>query len=251
MDSYPKRRIFINKGEERYQIFSFKQENDGSIYCASPDFSNAKWISYENTPSGSFIRTTEAIGDGKISLHGRGITAIRNNNNPKDHKLIIKGNKLLNKERTEVGARHLFTAFLKEPDYLPKNSPALNRQSDYSMQYNNELRPFVLVFYAIPQQGISVDFQFSLQIDEMDNVPDDFLGMHGFGLKYHDVIWFAYRTKNMDKWPKYTHFSYQDGYSVPIFVGTGPQEFRLEFRQPKYILDGKVLTIDCSNHQTI
>ncbi|PKL30808.1 hypothetical protein CVV43_05275 [Candidatus Saccharibacteria bacterium HGW-Saccharibacteria-1] len=60
MDSYPKRRIFINKGEEHYQVFSFKQERDGSIYCASPDFSEAKWISYEYTPSGPIIKMSSS-----------------------------------------------------------------------------------------------------------------------------------------------------------------------------------------------
>jgi hypothetical protein len=246
MDAHPKRRIFINRGENQYQLFSFRQKDDGSIYCASPDFADAKWISYEMAPEGPRLKSTAAVGTGKISLHGTGMTAIRNNDNPNDHKLIIKGNQLLNRKKNEAGARHLFTAFMREPSYLPTRSPAFNRQSDYAIQANEKLKPFVLVFFAVPRQGIKVNFQFSLEVDEMVHVPNDFLGMHGFGLLHHDVIWFAYRTKNMEQWPKHTHFSYHDGHSIPIFIGTGPKVFRLEFRQPQYALEDRVFTINCT-----
>lgn len=246
MDLHAKRRIFINKGDERFQIFSFRQEKDGSIYASSPTFADAKWISFQHSPQGPILVTTEAIGTGKLSIHGTGMAGVRNNNDPHEHKLVIEGNQLLNIDQNEVGARHLFTVFMDEPSYLPSDSPVFNRQSDYSMQANEDLKPFVLVFFAVPLQAGSIDFRFSLHEDEMINIPNDILGMHTFALKYHNVIWFAYRTKNMDKWPKYAHFSYQDGNSVPLFIGTGPQAFRLEFRMPKYEINGVTITIDCS-----
>lgn len=246
MDSHAKRRIFINKGDERFQIFSFEQRNDGSIYAASPTFADAKWISFQHSPEGPIPASTEAIGEGKLSVHGSGMVGVRGNDNPHGYELVIKGNQLLNRDRNEVGTRHLFTTFMDEPSYLPSNSPAFNRQSDYSMQANEDLKPFVLVFFAVPLQAGNIDFRFSLHEDEMVNIPNDTLGLHTFALKYHNVIWFAYRTKNMDKWPKYAHFSYQDGHSVPLFIGTGPQAFRLEFRMPRYEINGDTVTIDCS-----
>lgn len=246
MDLYAKRRIFINKGDERFQIFSFEQSNDGSIYAASPTFADAKWISFQHSPEGPILTTAEAIGEGKLSVHGSGMVGVRNHTNPHGHELVIKGNQLLNKDANEVGARHLFTAFMDEPSYLPPNSPVFNRQSDYSMQANESLKPFVLVFFAVPLQAGDIDFRFSLQEDEMVNIPNDILGLHSFGLKYHNIIWFAYRTKNMDKWPKYAHFSYHDGHSVPLFIGARPQAFRLEFRIPRYEINSGAITIDCT-----
>lgn len=247
MDLHPKRRIFINKGDERFQIFSFRQEEDGSIYATSPTFADAKWISFRQEANGIVPITTEAIGGGKLSVHGSGITGVRNNDDPRGHQLRVKGNHLLNKATNEAGVRHLFTIFMDEPKYLPSSSPAFNRLSDYAMQANEDLRPFVLVFFAIPLGMKAVNFQFSLQEDEMNNIPNNFLGAHSFNLRHHSILWFAYRTKDMDKWPKYTHYSYQDGYHVPIFIGTGVQRFRLEFRKPQYSIVDGALSIDCSN----
>lgn len=246
MDSHAKRRIFINKGDKKFQIFSFEQRNDGSIYVASPTFADAKWITFRHSPEGSILASTESIGEGKLSVHGSGMIGVRKNDKPHGHELVIKGNQLLNKERNEVGTRHLFTTFIDEPGYLPLNSPVFNRQSDYSMQANEDLKPFVLVFFAIPLQTGNIDFRFSLHEDEMVNIPNDILGLHAFALKYHNIIWFAYRTRNMVKWPKYAHFSYQDGYSVPLFIGTGSQAFKLEFRMPRYEINGDAIIIDCS-----
>jgi len=43
-----KRRIFIKKNEEFAQSFSFNQEQDDSIYCSMPEFSNIKWMNLVN-----------------------------------------------------------------------------------------------------------------------------------------------------------------------------------------------------------
>lgn len=241
---YQKRRIFINKNGKHFQIFTFSQKKDGSIYCSSPDFSDAKWISYKITKNGPELITAATIGKGKISFHGSGITGIRSNIDT-EHTLRIKGNILLNKKQKSLGARHLFTVFMKEPQYLPPSSPAFNRKSDYALRANEVLQPFILIFFAIPKTGVSTHFLFNLYADEMNNIPNDFLGGHFISLRYHDIFWFAYRTKNLQKWPKYTHYSYHDGFTVPIFVGTKQQKFRLEFRQPTYSLINKNLIIRC------
>jgi len=243
MDAHPKRRIFVNKGDDRYQLFSFSQHDDGTIYCGAADFVDAKWIGFDITAQGPKLATTESIGDGKLSLHGTGMAAIRRHDDPSGHQLIVKGNLLKNDQ--ELRARHLFTVFLKEPGYLPHASPAFNRKSDYSMQANEDLRPLVLAFFAVPRVATEIDFRFSLQVEQMTSIPNDLLGMHYFTLRYHHVMWFAYRTKHMDKWPKYSHYCYSDGYWFPVFIGTGEGAFTLEFRQPRYLLDGTKLVIDC------
>ena len=50
----------------------------------------------------------------------------------------------------------------------------------------------------------------------------------------HSIAWFAYRTKHMDRWPRNAQACYSDGHTVPIFIGTGTGEFRLEYRRPQY-----------------
>jgi hypothetical protein len=240
------RRIFIRAKDRICQIFSFTQRPDGSIYCSSPDFANAKWLSLQETDNGPQTITTEAIGAGKISFHATGMVTVRAHNDPNEHKLIVKGNHLLNKEKGLIGTRHLFTIFMEEPKYKPESSQLFNRESDYCMEANEELKPLVLVFFAVPQQGITLDFQFNLHMDDMVHIPNDVLGLHRFSLRYHDVFWFAYRTKHMTEWPKYSHICYHDGYTFPIFIGTGIGAYRLEFRQPKYSLIDKKFTIECN-----
>ena len=83
-------------------------------------------------------------------------------------------------------------------------------------------------------------------MDDMVHIPNDVLGLHRFGLRYHDVFWFAYRTKHMPKWPKQSQICYHDGYTFPVFIGTGIGIYRLEFRQPKYSLIGNEFTIECN-----
>lgn len=238
----PQRRIFVNKGTGQYKIFSFTQHEDGSIYCSAPDFSDAKWTGISVAEQSVEFRSAESVGDGKLSLHGTGMVALRKHDDPTSRQLVIKGNLL--KEGRELRARHLFTVFPKEPFYLPANSPAFNRASDYSIQANEDLRPFVLVFFAVPRMATEINFQFSLKNDQMVNIPNDILGMHSFALRYHHVVWFAYRTKHL-VWPKYSHYCYGDGYWFPVFIGTSKEAFNIELRQPKYSLDGTKLTINC------
>jgi hypothetical protein len=203
-------------------------------------------LSLKETENGAQIITTEAIGEGKISFHASGMVTVRAYDDPKGHDLIVKGNHLLNKDKSVIGARHLFTVFMKEPKYIRESSKLFNRDSDYCMEANEELMPLILIFFAVPQQGFSVDFRFSLHIDDMVHIPHDALGLHGFSLRYHDVFWFAYRTKHITKWPKHSHFCYHDGYTFPVFIGTGIGTYRLEFRQPNYLLINKAFIIECN-----
>jgi hypothetical protein len=240
-----KRRIFIKAKDRVCQLFSFIQTDDGSIYCSSPDFADAEWLSVEFTEEGLQKIASEEIGKGKISFHSSGMVAIRANDDIHGHKLIVKGNYLLNKSEGVIGARHLFTIFMKEPQYKPEDSPLFNRGSDYCLETTEELKPFVLVFFAVPQQGITIDFQIDFHMDDMVNIPNDILGLHGFGLRYHHVFWFAYRTRHMENWPKHAIITYHDGFSFPIFIGTGIGAYRLEYRQPQYSLVDNRLTILC------
>lgn len=245
-NSASERRIFIRAKDRICQIFSFTQRPDGSIYCSSPHFANAKWLSVQDTENGPQPISIDPIDEGKISFHASGMVAVRPHNELKGHKLIIKGNHLLNDEKKSLGTRHLFTVFMEEPKYKPLISQLSNRKSDYCIEANEELRPFVLVFFAVPRQNFTLEFKFTLHEDDMVNIPNDFLGLNFFSLRYHDVFWFVYRTKHLTKWPKNSHICYHDGFTFPIFIGTRNETFRLEFRQPKYSVIGKKLILEIS-----
>lgn len=238
------RRVFINSGDKFYQIYSLTQNDDGSIYCGSPDFATAKWIGINSNKSTLNLEFADKVGDGKISIHGTGMTAIRPHLDQRSRKIIIKGNKLLNLDKNEIGARHLFTTFIKEPLYIPTNSPVFNRQSDYIIKSSEELKPLVLVFFAIPQKSLTINFHMSINTDLLNNIPDDFLGTVIISLKYHDVFCFAYRTKHMEKWPKYSHYIYSDGYLCPLFIGMEPGRFGIEIRMPKYQINQNNLSLE-------
>ncbi len=241
-----KRRIFLRSRDRLCQIFTFTQSSDGSIYCASPDFSDAKWISVGGSGSDPRIITTESIGLGKVSFHASGMVAVRPNNNEKGHQLVIKGNHLYDRTTNALGLRHLFTIFLKEPKFYPNESKLNNRDSDYCLEADEELRPLVLGFFAIPQGNINLNFQFNLHIDDMVKIPNDILGMQIFSLRFHNILWFAYRTKHMNFWPKNAHIAYHDGYTFPFFIGTANNSYRLEFRTPTYFYARNGLVIDCN-----
>jgi hypothetical protein len=236
-------RVFINSDDTYYQIYSFTQSDDGSIYCGSQDFSSAKWIGIDTNRSNIDIKLADNIGDGKISIHGTGMAAIRPHLDPQGHQIIIKGNKLLNPDRNEIGIRHLFTTFIKEPSYIPPNSPVFNRHSDSILKSSEDLKPLVFIFFAVPQQNLTVNFQMSIDMDLLNNIPGDFLGLGNISLKYHAVIWFAYRTNHMDKWPKYSHYIYSDGYMFPLFIGIEPGRFAVDIRMPTYQIFQNILTI--------
>ena len=154
--------------------------------------------------------------------------------------------KLLDLDKNEIGARHLFTAFPKEPSFQP-TSPLFNRPSDYPIN-TPKLEPFVIIFFAIPktQKGLELEFQSNFSIDDIETIPP----VGGWGvieLKLHNVFWYIYRTKHMNKWPKKSQIIFHDGCVVPFFIGTGVCQFRLELRNPKYHLSGNKLLVKIEN----
>lgn len=237
-----RRRIFINKKEEYFQIFSFSQDDDGSMYVSMPEFPNVKWMSVVKSNNKVGLAITDPIEkDGKLSIHGTGMSAFRPHSDSKGHQLIVQGNFLLNKQEQKLGVRHLFTSFLQEPMHLP-NSPVLNRTTDYLLKSSKGLQPFFIIFFAVPLRRMAVEINAGFHINDVSIPPVD-TGWGGFSLKHHMVVWFYYRTKNMERWPANTHVCYYDGYKVPFFIGTSKGICRLEIRHPSYVLNNDTLTI--------
>jgi hypothetical protein len=103
--------------------------------------------------------------------------------------------------------------------------------------------PYVIVFWAVPlirSYAITVDGSF--HVDDLEEVPPN-AGWGAFNLSTHAIVWFAYRTKHMERWPKNSQACYSDGHAVPLFIGTGEGQFRLEYRRPSYQLEGDQLKI--------
>lgn len=240
------RRIFIQKYEKNYQIFDFSQKKDGSIYCHVPEFEKVKWLALSKTMQGLILLSIPSAEPGKLSIHASGQTHLTAYDNPTNHSLVINGNYLADINTKRLGVRHLLTAFIQEPQVFP-NSPVFSRRSDVVIT-TKELKPFVVAFFAIPQHplGMKIDFEFNLDIEEMENIQNDFLEFPGFSLRYHDIFGLCYRTKYMDYWPKRTHIYYHDGFFVPVFIGTGEGKMRVELREPEYRLLENLLTINCS-----
>jgi hypothetical protein len=243
---YNQRRLFMADSNNSYQLFKFDQHGDGSIYCMLPNFSDVIWQTFKLTDNGMMLVTDTIQKDGKLSLHGTGMVTFRANDTPREHKLIVKGNHLLNVEKGEIGVRHLFTIFSQEPQFIPA-SPALNRESDVVLK-TDTLKPFAMVCFAIPSKSnFKVDIGAGFQVDDVASIPPE-SGFGGFGLRLHNVIWFYYRTKHMDKWPAQTHLCYWDGHAVPMFIGVaqdaGQGSCRLEVRKPIYKLEQDKLLIN-------
>ena len=235
---FAKRRLFLSTDENCFQLFSFTQDRaDASIYVSSPDFAKVKWLNMSLKDGSPQFTITDSPGDGKLSVHGSGMTKIT----PNEHKLVVHGNYLLDSIKQAAGARHLFTVQLAEPKFLPV-SPALNRTSDYVIN-TKHFAPIVVIFFAIPRvRKLTVNFQVSFHVDDLESIPPE-SGMGSFELLLHNVFWFAYRTKHMDEWPQNPHVCYHDGHMVPVLIGTGNKQFRAEFRSPSYELSKTELAI--------
>ncbi len=76
----------------------------------------------------------------------------------------------------------------------------------------------------------------------MDSIPPKG-GWGNMALKYHDVFWFVYRTKHMEKWPKKHQVIYNDGFVVPFLIGNDTSKLKLELRIPKYTMRDNHLSI--------
>jgi len=235
---FPKRRLFLSDGQNFYQIMSFTQDRaDSSIYASSPDFSKIKWLNISIKNNIPQLTVTDSPGDGKLSLHGSGMTKIT----PNVHDLVIHGNYLHDSTKKALGVRHLFTMQLAEPSFVPF-SPAFNRKSDYVIS-TKQLTPIIIIFFAIPRvKELTVNYQVSFHIDDLESIPPEG-GGGTFELILHNVFWYAYRTKYMNEWPPNPYICYHDGHIVPVLIGAGERKFRAEFRTPVYELSNTELTI--------
>ncbi len=208
-----------------------------------PEFGNIKWMSIVKQDGQVGLAIVNPLeNEGKLSIHGTGMATYRAHSNNKGHQLIVKGNFLLNQGLDKIGVRHLFTSFFQEPNYIPTSSLALNRQTDYLLKSDKELRPFVMTFFAVPTRKMSVEVNAGFHVDDLESVPPE-TGWGGFNLLHHTIVWFYYRTKHMDDWPKNTHICYYDGFEVPFFIGTGKGSCRLEIRHPTYKFENDNLSI--------
>ena len=235
-------RLFITDNNADYfQLFSFSQsEKDGSIYISWPDIENTTWLKPDN--NGGLINLQGSPGRGKISFHGSGRVHYKLHEIDGNSYLPLNGNILYRKEQNRIGARHLLTAFTKKPEYIPE-SRAFNRKYDQALK-TDKLKPAILVFFAIPQQAKSIGVNFGLHVDEMENIPNDFLGFGFFPLRLHNVLWIAYRTKHLNNWPKYNYASYSDGYKVPLFIGKENHSIQYEYINPIYKLQGNDFSVE-------
>jgi hypothetical protein len=243
------RRVFLSSNrKDFFKIFSFAQEEAGDIYCHWPKFSETKWLSVSTIEGALNIQITETSENSqKLSLHRSGVVKFKQRDETPDSNRI-KGDHLINFESNEIGARHLFTSFVSEPQDQSANSPFGKRPSD-SPIFCNEIRAFTIMFFAIPQQTIPVHTHFlpSFSMNYFEDFRKD-IWFGNFSLAYHDIFWFAYRTKTMTKWPKQTHIFYHDGYLVPLFLGSAPVEEKLAqlkvtLQEPTYRLNGNNLYI--------
>lgn len=238
----PKRRIFFGAGVDSFQIFSITQNGDGSIYIAAPGFEDITWIvPAHDADQNPVLLSYQSGGDGKLSLHGSGVTHVRPYDRSGADGFSIKGNQLRSREGDALGVRHLMTIFLSEPKLRPK-SPAGARKSD-GLLTTNHWHPYVLIFWAVPAtRTMAISVQGSFSVDDLEEVPPN-AGWGAFTLLHHSIVFFAYRTKHMEKWPLNSQAFFTDGHTVPMVIGTGVGQFRVEYREPKYTLTEDALTI--------
>lgn len=238
-----RRRIFFSSQNNIRQFCTIEQnKNDSSIYFSSPNFGDINWLALKfNSSLEPVLLEFSSDFQGKLSLHGSGITHVRPHNSYGTNEFTISGAALKDPNGEALGVRHLVTLFISEPNHIP-SSPANARKSDYTITTATK-QPYILVFWAVPLQSIDIiKINYSFHVDDIESVPPD-AGWGGFSLLNHGIIWLAYRTKHMSSWPISTQACYLDGSLVPMFIGTGVGTYRLELKQPRYLLTGNELEI--------
>jgi hypothetical protein len=241
--SAKKRRIFLAAGEERFQILSVSQNpNDGSIYFSAPQFETIDWlVPAKGTDQTPILLSYKSDGPGKLTLHGSGITRAGPHEAISRHEFAIRGSALKRADGNSLGMRHLLTVLLPKPTQHP-SSPAMARKTDYVLT-TEELHPYVIIFWAVPAvRPLTVTITGSFQADELQEIPPN-SGFGVFNLLLHSVVWFAYRTKHMEKWPRDAQACCFDGFMVPVLVGTAEGSARMELRQPSIVLQDSSLTV--------
>jgi hypothetical protein len=241
--SASRRRIFLGADGNNYQLFTILQNpNDASVYFSAPNFEEIDWlvpaIGEDRNP---ILLSYKATGPGKLSLHGSGEAHVRPYEYVSPTEFVFRGNMLKSRDGESLGVRHLLTLFFAEPLHQP-NSPATARQSDYVIEAK-QFHPYVIILWAVPAiHALTVSINGSFNVDDLEEVPPN-AGWGTFTLVQHSIVWFAYRTKHMARWPRNSQACYYDGHAVPMLIGTSVGAFRLEFRQPTYTLVDDRLTI--------
>jgi hypothetical protein len=238
-----RRRFFMTADADHDQLLSFDQNrNDGSIYVSSPAFSTLKWLTLmaPTAVAAPVLAISDVPNSVKLSLHGSGLSHVRSSD-PVVPTVAVQGNCLKNDSAETLGVRHLFTMLPTEPTHLP-SSPAFNRASDYGIRVERMV-PYVVVFWAVPAvKKLSVKVAASFHVNDLESVPPE-SGWGSFGLALHAVVWFAYRTRHLLRWPQVTHIAFHDGFLVPLLIGTAEGTCRVEYRPPSYQLTETSLMI--------
>lgn len=232
-----KRRIFIKDGEQAFQIFSVAQEKDGSIYISSPDFAQSKWLELSLDPSSPSAKAAQSPGTGKLSVHASGFAGVRAHDS-RSHKFPVIGSRLVDVATNTHSVRHLTTVLISRPNHVP----AGNRHSDYLLEAQR-IKPIAFVFFAVPRstglKGVKVEWSFHVDVI---GVPPD-VSWGEIPLPLHSLVWIAYSTKQMTRWPASSHYCHYDGYLVPLFMGGGPTTWTFCAVRPAYAITGTELVI--------
>ena len=235
-------RLFFGSDREQFQLFSIAQNADASIYFSAPLFQDIEWRLPALGPDQQPVLVSyQVMEPGKLSIHGSGIVHSKAFGAAGSNDFAVRGNILKSTDGTTLSVRHLLTIFPSEPRHKP-NSPAGARKTDGVMT-TKQWHPYAIVFWAVPlTRSYTVTVNGSFHVDDLEEVPPN-AGWGAFNLSMHALVWFAYRTKHMARWPQNSQACYSDGHSVPLFIGTGPGQFRLEYRRPSYTLDEDKLSI--------
>jgi hypothetical protein len=240
--STAKMRLFMGDGREYFQLFSLAQNADASIYFSAPLFQDIEWhmpaLGLDDKP---ILISYQVMECGKLSIHGSGIVHAKAFGTAGSDKFAVHGNTLRSRDGKVLSVRHLLTIFPSEPRHKPI-SHAAARKTD-GLMTTKQWHPYVIVFWAIPlTRSYAVTVHSSFHVDDLEEVPPNG-GWGAFSLSAHAIVWFAYRTKHMARWPQNSQACYSDGHSVPLFIGTGEGQFRLEYCHPNYELEGDQLRI--------
>ena len=236
-------RLFLGNGLEYFQLFSIAQNAaDASIYFSAPLFEDIQWQVPAIGPDQKPVLISYQVSEpGKLSIHGSGIVHAKGFGTAGSNEFAVRGNILRSLDGNVLSVRHLLTIFPAEPRHKP-NSPAGARKTD-GLMTTKQWHPYVLVFWAVPRtRSFTVNINGSFHVDDLEEVPPN-AGWGALSLSMHSLVWFAYRTRHMGRWPKNSQACYSDGHTVPLFIGTGSGQFRLEYRQPNYRLEGDQLSI--------
>jgi len=209
------------------RVVKFTQEDDGSIYITDPSLERAQWVDVSSALPGSKLVPVSIPQPGKLSVHGSGVVHVKDSGG--NSRLRVKGNDLISQERRTIGLRHIATIFPSE------GSAVVGQRRTDSVIGIQRHEPGAFVFWAIPSnRALRLNISTEFNASDLEEIPPQ-TGWGVLPLNIHSVGWFYYRTKNMKRWPDGPVVMHGNGHEVPIFIGTGEGQFRIEIRQPSYM----------------